>query len=73
MDRFSPGLCVCTKRMEYRGNEFLHEGGWFDAGICKVVINSPDGIKAFAELTAGAIKTFHALKACCTIQKRYTR
>jgi hypothetical protein len=62
MDRFRPGLRVCTKRAKYRSTKFLHERGWFDAGIYEVVINSPDGIKAFAELTAGAIKTFHAFR-----------
>jgi hypothetical protein len=33
---------------------------FFDAGIFKVVINSPDGIKAFTEFTAGTERTFCA-------------
>jgi hypothetical protein len=33
---------------------------FFDAGIFEVVINSPDGIKAFTELTAGTERTFCA-------------
>jgi hypothetical protein len=56
-DRFRPGLRVFYKRLEHRGTSSCTRG-LFDAGIFEVVINSPDGIKAFTELTAGTGMTF---------------
>jgi hypothetical protein len=54
------------------GNHFLHSGV-FGAGIFQVVINSPDGIKAFTELSAGAGRIVAYRHPRCTIHKRYTR
>jgi hypothetical protein len=44
----------------HSGNPFLHRVV-FDAGIFMVVINSPDGIKAFTERASGTGRTFFSL------------